>query len=245
MFETIHTKKTPDKLKLSGWRIGRYKWFLILMGAIFVWEWFPLWIAPFLATFTFACWAAPNNVVVNQIFGGQSGLSLIPITFDWSVLTAFVLSPLVYPFHAIANTMIGVVIFFIFIALGIHFSGSLYVLPSPPFPQTNHLPSYSDYLPMSTGGSFDNTGAAYNVSKILTPEYTLDPEKYANYSPLFLSTTFALAYGLSFASIIAVVVHTYLYHGQEIWHKFKASRNEGADIHMRLIMKYKEAPWWW
>ena len=69
---------------------------------------------------------------------------------------------------------------------------------------------------MSTGGSFDNTGAAYNVSKILTPEFTLDPEKYAAYSPLFLSTTFALTYGLSFAAMISVVIHAYLYHGEEI-----------------------------
>jgi hypothetical protein len=61
------------------------------MGGIFVWEWFPLWIAPLLATFTFACWIAPNNVTVNQVFGGQTGLSLIPLTFDWSVITAFVL----------------------------------------------------------------------------------------------------------------------------------------------------------
>jgi hypothetical protein len=89
--ETIHTRRTPDALQLSGWKIGRYKWFLIVMGGIFVWEWFPLWIAPFLATFTFACWAAPSNVTVNQIFGGQSGLSLLPLTFDWSVITAFIL----------------------------------------------------------------------------------------------------------------------------------------------------------
>jgi OPT family small oligopeptide transporter len=99
LFETIHTKTAPDAVKTSGWTMGRYKWFLIVMGAIFVWEWFPLWIAPFLATFTFVCWAAPNNVVVNQLFGGQTGLSLIPITFDWSTLTAFIYSPLVYPFQ--------------------------------------------------------------------------------------------------------------------------------------------------
>jgi hypothetical protein len=227
--DTIHTRKTPDALKNSGWTIGRYKWFLWVMGAIFVWEWFPLWIAPFLATFTFACWAAPNNVAVNQIFGGVTGLGLLPLTFDWSVITAFILSPLVYPFHAIANTMIGLFIFTVITAIGIHFTGSL----------------YSDYLPMSTGGSFDNTGAPYNVSKILTPEFTLDQAKYASYSPLFLSTTFALTYGLSFATIIAVVVHTYLYHGDEIWHKLKSSRTDGADIHQKMMLKYPQAPQWW
>ena len=57
------------------------------------------------------------------------------------------------------------------------------------------------FMPISSTGSFDNTGNAYNVTKILTPEGTFDPAKYEAYSPLFLSTTFALAYGLSFASV--------------------------------------------
>ncbi|KAH6664850.1 putative sexual differentiation process protein isp4 [Halenospora varia] len=229
MFETIHTRKTPEGLQQSGWKIGRYKWFLIVMCGIFVWQWFPLWIAPFLATFTFVCWAAPNNVVVNQIFGGQTGLSLIPITFDWSVITAFIYSPLVYPFHAIANTLIGVIIFTIITSLGIHYTGAL----------------YSEYLPMSTGGSFDRFGDAYNVSKILTPEFTLDPVKYAAYSPLFLSTTFAMAYGLSFAACLAIIVHVALYHGKDIMARLRASRHEGADIHQKMMLKYPQAPMWW
>lgn len=31
---------------------------------------------------------------------------------------------------------------------------------------------------MSDSNSYDNTGKLYNVSKILTPEFTLDEEKY-------------------------------------------------------------------
>ena len=34
---------------------------------------------------------------------------------------------------------------------------------------------------------FDNTGRSYNVSRILTPQSTLDEEAYGRYSPLFLS----------------------------------------------------------
>lgn len=232
MFETIHTRKTPEQIAshdTGTWKMGRYKWFLIVMLAIFVWEWFPLWIAPFLGAFTFVCWAVPNNAVVNQLFGGQTGLALIPITFDWTIITAFVLSPLVYPWFAIANTIIGVVLFTLITSLGVHYTGAF----------------YSEYLPMSTGGSFDNTGAAYNVSRILNPEYTLDAQLYQEYSPLFLSTTFAMAYGLSFATIIAVVMHTGLYYGKDIWAKWKASRGDGADCHQRMMMKYPEAPFWW
>jgi hypothetical protein len=88
---------------------------------------------------------------------------------------------------------------------------------------------------MSTGGSYDNTGKAYNVSRILNDDYTFNLDKDSQYSPLFLSTTFALSYGIAF-------VHTYLYHGQEIVERYKQSRNQEDDVHMRLMKKYRDAP---
>ena len=56
-------------------------------------------------------------------------------------------------------------------------------------------------MPISSTHSFDNTGASYKVARIISNGTNFDEEKYKAYSPLFLSTTFALAYGLSFASI--------------------------------------------
>jgi hypothetical protein len=93
--------------------------------------------------------------------------------------------------------------------------------------------------------SYDNTGNAYNVTKILSKDQTLDLEKYREYSPIFLSTTFALQYGLSFATIIAVVVHTGLYHGKEIWHRARNARKEPKDIHGKLMETYRDVPQWW
>lgn len=104
---------------------------------------------------------------------------------------------------------------------------------------------WAQFLPISDSDSYDNTANSYNVSRILTPEYTLDIEKYREYSPLFLSTTFALQYGLSFATIIAVIVHTGLFHGKEIWMRFKSSRHEEDDVHMKMMRKYPEVPQWW
>ncbi|KAG8741019.1 hypothetical protein FRC10_003442 [Ceratobasidium sp. 414] len=42
-------------------------------------------------------------------------------------------------------------------------------------------------------------------------------EGYKEYSPLFLSTTFALSYNLSFTGIISAVVHTILFFRKQIW----------------------------
>ena len=66
-----------------------------------------------------------------------------------------------------------------------------------------------------------------------------------NYSPLFLSTTFAMAYGLNFASIAAVISHIGLFHGREIWHRARATRGEMDDIHTKMMKRYPLVPNWW
>ena len=60
---------------------------------------------------------------------------------------------------------------------------------------------YAKYLPISSTHSYDNTAKSYDVSRILDDSGSFSEELYKAYSPLFLSTTFALSYGLSFASI--------------------------------------------
>ena len=89
-------------------------------------------------------------------------MGLIPLTFDWTYIAGYIASPLIAPWHAIMNTIIGVVVFFWVVAPAIYFTGTW----------------WSDYMPFFSSGSFDNTGAAYNVSRIVTPEFTLDIAKY-------------------------------------------------------------------
>lgn len=93
--------------------------------------------------------------------------------------------------------------------------------------------------------AFDNTGARYNTSAVLTPELTLDVKAYEGYSPLFLGTFFTICYGLSFASLSAIIVHTALFHGQEIYQRWKLARNQDADIHLKMMQKYPDTPNWW
>lgn len=107
---SLHNHAPSDPSLTNGWKIGRYKFFLVVAGCTFVWQWIPTTMAKFLSMFTFVCWIAPNNVVVNQIFGGQTGLGVIPISFDWSVISAFLMSPLQSPAFAIANVGAGILI---------------------------------------------------------------------------------------------------------------------------------------
>jgi hypothetical protein len=83
------------------------------------------------------------------------------------------------------------------------------------------------------------------VTAILNPDLTINMEQYKAYSPLFLSTTFALSYGLSFASITATLVHAFLYFRKQIWVQARRSLKEQPDIHARLMSRYRQVPEWW
>ncbi|KAL2216443.1 small oligopeptide transporter, OPT family [Thermoascus aurantiacus ATCC 26904] len=229
LFTALHDHSRPDPKKVSGWTIGKYRLFLYTMIGSFVWYWFPGYIAPFLGVFAFVTWIKPQNVIINQLFGGWTGLSLIPITFDWTQISGFNFSPLIAPWHGIANTLIGMVIFYWIVTCAIHYKGLF----------------YAEYLPISDSNSYDNTGNLYDVSRILNENQEFDLEKYRNYSPLFLTTTFALSYGLSFATIVAVLVHTALFHGPELWTRFKKVGTEEEDVHGRLMARFKTVPLWW
>lgn len=229
LFYALHDHSRSNPEDTNGWTIGRYKWFLIVTGGSFAWYWFPGYIAPFLSVFAFVTWIKPQDPVINQLFGGWTGLSLIPLTFDWTQISGYTLSPLIFPWHALANTLFGVVVFLVIAPIGVHYTNTFYSL----------------YLPISDSASYDNTGQQYNVSRILTPDFELDEAAYKEYSPLFLSTVFSIAYGICFAAISAVVVHAALYHGPLIWSRFRSLNKVDTDVHFRLYSKYREVPFWW
>lgn len=89
----------PDPTVFGG-NMPRYKWFgLVTLGA-FLYYFIPGHFAKFLSVFAFPTWLAPDNVVINQLFGGVTGLSILPITFDWTQVAGFVGSPLIPPWCA-------------------------------------------------------------------------------------------------------------------------------------------------
>ncbi|THX14800.1 OPT family small oligopeptide transporter [Aureobasidium pullulans] len=226
----LHDKRKSDPTKANGWQISQYRFFVYVAVGSFAYYWIPGVIWQGLSVFSFVTWIRPNNATINQLFGGFTGLSLIPLTFDWTYVTAYLGDPLLSPTFSHLNTIIGLGIFMIITTLGISYTGAL----------------YSDYLPINTSTTFDNTQSKYNVTRILGPGYTFDVEKYQKYSPMFLAPTFALNYGLSFAALIAAIVHTIVYHRGELWTRLRLARKqEPQDLHMRLMSKYREAPDWW
>lgn len=212
----------------NGWKISRLAFFGVVFVIGFFWYFVPGYMFPALSYFAFPTWIKPDNVIVNQVFGTSTGLGLIPITFDWNQITGYIGSPLIPPVGTILTIFLSIVVIFWIVVPALHYQNVW----------------YAQYLPMSSSDSYDNTGASYNVSKIIDKStLTFLPERYEEYSPLFLSTTFAISYGLSFAAMLATLVHTGLFHGKDIINQIK--QKEKPDVHMRLMKNYKEVPDWW
>ncbi|KAF8837165.1 OPT oligopeptide transporter [Paxillus ammoniavirescens] len=226
LFNTLHAQTYAGIGTRGGLSRGRFFTYVWLGGIC--WYFFPGYLFQALSYFTWVCWIAPDNVVVNQLFGYQSGLGMSLITFDWAQIT-YTISPLASPWWAEANVIAGFVIFFWIIAPIIYYTNTW----------------YAKYMPMQSRTSFDNTGASYDVSKILTSDNQLNMTAYEEYSPLFLSTTFAISYGLSFASITSTIMHAFLFFRKQIWTQARRSMNEQPDIHARLMSKYRQVPEWW
>ena len=215
----------------NGWKISRLAFFAVVFACSFVYYWFPGYIFQGLSNFSWIPWIKPNNVIINQVFGSATGLGMIPnnIALDWNQIAGYIGSPLIPPAATIATIFASIIIIFWIIVPAIHYSNTW----------------YAQYLPISSSGSYDRYGGTYNVSKIINPEtLSFNEQAYKEYSPLFLSTTFAISYGLSFASILATLVHTALFHGPEIVEQVKMK--EKPDVHYRLMKEnYKEVPDWW
>ncbi|KAK1470338.1 OPT family small oligopeptide transporter [Colletotrichum cuscutae] len=231
----LHTGKREDETE-AKWTASRYKFFMLAFIASFCWYWFPDFIFPALGYFTWVCWIAPNNAVVNQVFGMKSGIGLFPFTFDWSQI-AYIGSPLVVPTWAILNILASLVFWIYIISPALYYSNTW----------------DSAYLPIQSNSIYDNLGKTFNVSRVINKkdDFTFDPVKYANYSDIYLPVTYALnTFGLSFATIVSLFVWLFLEKRRHIAAAFRSTQLSallGGKIVPRHNPQpgYKAVPLWW
>ena len=193
------------------------------------------------SSFSWLCWIAPNNIKVNQMFGVTHGLSMGLLTFDWGQIVS---TSHRFPSHS------GLLPTLASLSCSSTGSSSLFSTLVPISSRSSLLSIrtqytnvwYSAYLPFVSLDSFDNRGRIYNVSQIMNANASFNRHAYKAYSPIFISATFAIGYGLSFASITATLIHTFLCYREHIW--TQATRSQ-PDIHARLMSVDKEVPDWW
>jgi hypothetical protein len=92
LLNTMHSNYGKKDTK----HMSRERFLYIACACSFMYYWFPGYIWTGLSVFNWACWIAPNNVVVNSLFGSISGIGMGLFTFDWVMISA-IGSPLVVP----------------------------------------------------------------------------------------------------------------------------------------------------
>ncbi|PPD83586.1 hypothetical protein GOBAR_DD19483 [Gossypium barbadense] len=230
LFRALHEKEERAK---GG--VTRTQFFLIAFICSFAYYVFPGYLFQMLTSLSWICWIFPKSVVAQQLGSGLYGLGIGAIGLDWSTISSYLGSPLASPWFATANVAAGY-IFVMYVLTPICYWLNVY--------SAKTFPIFSDTL-------FTSTGQEYNITAIIDSNFHLDVAAYEKEGPLYLSTFFAMTYGVGFAALTATIVHVGLFHGRlqfcrEIWEQSKASFQEKKmDIHTRLMRKYKQVPEWW
>ncbi|KAF8150467.1 OPT oligopeptide transporter protein-domain-containing protein [Mycena galopus ATCC 62051] len=223
LLNTLHAEDDE-----SDGGMSRYRYFLLVATGSFFWFFLPGFLFEALSVFSFVCWAAPNNVPVNQLFGVSGGLGMSVLTFDWNQIS-WIGSPLMVPWWAEVHVFLGFVLFFWVLTPALYYSNSWDLA----------------YFPISANIPYDRFGNEYNITYVLTQQDTFNATAYGLYSPLYLPATYAMTYLLAFALSTCVLVHTVLYHGRSLLNGVKKMRVESDDIHAKLMRNYPEVPDWW
>lgn len=255
---------------VHGWTITRYKYFMIVFCAGFMWYWIPGYLFNAVSNFNWTTWIAPNNLNLAIITGTNSGLGLNPIsTFDWVIINSVL--PFQSPFFAFFQQFCGNFMGF-FVIVAIYYTRT----------------KWTSFIPVNTSSIYANDGTPYEVTQILTNNL-FDEAKYQNYSPPFYSAGNLVVYGaffayypLSFVYMLAdswrdmlyatkgvykdlvfdlgnILTRNYRFFSRLLKGDFKGAReawNEPGpqrpsmyqgykDAHSAMMMKYSEAPDWW
>ncbi|EEE57620.1 oligopeptide transporter 4 [Oryza sativa Japonica Group] len=227
LFRALHEK---DELPHGSRQISRSKFFLVALICSFAWYAVPGYLFPTLTSISWVCWVFSKSVTAQQLGSGLKGLGVGAFSLDWTAISSFLFSPLISPFFATANIFVGFVLFLYVLVPIAYWGFDLY--------NAKTFPIFSSHLFMSNGTSYD-------ITAIVNDKFELDIDAYNKLGRINLSVFFALAYGLSFATIASTVTHVGLFYGKEIYHRFRASQKEKPDIHTRLMKKYDDIPVWW
>ncbi|GKV37383.1 hypothetical protein SLEP1_g45418 [Rubroshorea leprosula] len=229
LFRALHEKERRPKGGLS-----RLQFFLIVFISSFAYYVIPGFLFPSISALSFVCWIWKDSLTAQMVGSGLRGFGIGSFGLDWSTV-AYIGSPLPNPLVTIVNTMVGFFLVF-YILIPILYSRNAYE---------------SRRFPLLSSHTFDLQGNTYNISRILKSKtFEFDQAEYDNYSKLYMSITFAVVYGLQFATLAASLSHVALYYGKTTWDMWKkttaAAKEKWSDVHARIMRNnYKAVPQWW
>lgn len=221
---------------VNGWRMTRYRFFMLAFVVMFFWFWVPNTLFTALHLFNWMTWIAPNNFTLGMITGGYGGLGFNPIsTFDWNVGgTTYLITPWWSTIQQYgARVLSGLII------IGMYW-GNYY---------------WSAYTPINSNEAFNNKGEIYNVTVISDGKGGVDIDAYKKYGPPYFSGANVFGQGAWFAWYPMTLFYVSIQHwdaikksAKEMWRSVRHGTSiwEGnKDAHTRMMSIYKEVPDYW
>jgi OPT family small oligopeptide transporter len=211
----------------------RKKFFWGFFIGIFVWEWFPEYIAPTLTGISIFCLADRKSSWVSRIFGGAAGnegLGALSLCFDWVYLGSGggSIGSLFTPLSTQLSLYGGVAVCMIAFCACYQFN----TWKAQNFPFLTQLLYYEN-------------GTEYDQLAILNPDFTLNEEKLAVQGlPWYAASQ--LLFKISRTMYIgAALTHFLIWHGKKVWSLIRGGRNSIDDPHFKKMKAYPEMSNWW
>jgi hypothetical protein len=159
----------------------------------------PGYFFPSISALSFICWIWKRSITAQQLGSSIHGLGIGSLGLDWSTITGFTGSPIMFPFFVVVNTTVGFIIFMYIVVPIAYWTNSF---------KAKRFPIVSTRM-------YDVYGGEYDMSRILDESnFQFKQAGYENYSDLYLSITRACSIGFGFASIGSSLTYILLYHGR-------------------------------
>lgn len=224
LFNAMH--KNPSVTKNS------LKYFAYVAIGAFIYEWLPEFMFPFLASLPIICWMGHGNPIAYTLGSGTYGFGLLDFSLDWNYINS-ILQPMYTPLWAMLNQCGGIMftIWFLY----------------PVLYYTNVFSSQT--FPAMSSDTFDDTGASYNISRILTPNYQLNQTAMDEYSKPHWSTSYVFYFFWGFAASTGAMLWAALWYGPDCYQIFKNAMKgkveDYGDPYLKLMSIHKRVPHWW
>ncbi|CDO68155.1 hypothetical protein BN946_scf184938.g7 [Trametes cinnabarina] len=228
LFDAMHRGKgifTQRKRRVFFWSV---------LVAIFVWEWFPEYIAPTLTGISIICLADRKSAWVTRIFGGAAGnegLGLFALCLDWNYVGSggSAIGSLFTPLSTQLSLYAGVIVCILSFCLC--YANNVW--------KAQNFPFLSQLL-------FYENGTEYDQLAILNPDFTLNNTLLEQQGLPYYAASQTLFQVSRTMYIGAAVTHFFIWHARDVWNIVRRLRTEECDdVHYQKMKVYKEVPLWW
>ncbi|KAF5368291.1 hypothetical protein D9757_010530 [Collybiopsis confluens] len=228
LYDTLHRGQEAVMQK------KRMKFFWIMFIGIFVWEWFPEYIAPTLTGISIFCLADRKSPWVTRIFGGANnneGLGALALCFDWAYVGSGggTIGSLFTPLSTMLSLYAGCAV--CMIAFCAAYATNTWNAQS--FPFLSQLLYYEN-------------GTQYDQLSILNPDLTLNNTLLEQQGLPWYAASYLLYKVSRTIYIGAAVTHFFLWHWPTFSEIIKNYRTkECDDPHYQKMKIYKEVSNWY